>query len=345
MRRSIRLLVLKLLIGTAACGTADDADDERASEGRGNPGIGERGSRVGPDASASPAPGASAADTGVVVPVDAGQVPARAADVDTFLPLADCAQTPTASAACSAPDLFEPNDEAPLSLTAGEGCSLVPGKLASTRDIDLYSFSTTRADPVRVTLAYETTPASAVDLRVVVRDPMRNALLSSPGRADATWSWSNTFVAKKGFAYEIDVSDRGKSECQGYNLKVEPNFCTDRYEDNDAQAEAAQGIRYGETLAATLFGGDDDWYDLSAVQAAGATCIVTFPELTLKSRERLDVTFRTGAENSVLSGSLDGTSGTTSKTFTLKAGSGAAAVRLHSTERVCSPYTVVCNPL
>jgi hypothetical protein len=351
VRKSLSFLALSLLIGAAACefSTEGDEPDGGSAEGRGNGTVGPRGTAV--DPANADGGGATVRDAGTSS-TDAGgaaadaSAPTAAGDAGlSALPREQCAlPLATASVACDLPDVFEPNDEKETAVTVptGDGCFLVPGKLTPDNE-DYYRFITDRADPVLVQLAYEATASSAANIKLLVTDPMGgNAGAAGGDRADLAELATVMFVSKRGFAYTVNLYDNGNKACQGYNLRVDPNFCRDAFEDNDSRDKAARGLTYDSKLEATIFPGDDDWYDVGAIQASGARCTVA-AALTLSSPATLTFRFRSGTGSVVAAGDLSGSS--PSKTVTLPPGSAAAALEVTAGGRVCTSYSMLCTAL
>jgi hypothetical protein len=168
VRKSVSLLVLNLLLGSVACEvtTGEEDDDGVTGRGAGGGDAGERGTPVAPNnGSGNRDAGMVSTDAGSTAASDAGSTPTQdAGDAATPPASTGTAQAaelckpalPTASVACNGPDVFEPNNEkaSAIQLSTGTGCALVPGKLASGKDEDWYQFSSPRADPVRIQLAY-----------------------------------------------------------------------------------------------------------------------------------------------------------------------------------------------
>lgn len=368
MRKSMSLLVLNLLLGSVACeiSTGDEDDDDRSGQGANGRDAGNTGTPVDPNGSTTTGDaGSKTADAGSQTTADAGQTGNNggAADsgvadagpiapptpaTDTFKPLAQCGGFTTASVACDSPDLLEPNDQAAnaIALDARDGCALVAGKMSSQEDVDYYVFSSPRHDPVRLRLGYETTATGRSNIIYHVTDALGSDVSYGTGTRQAlTAVWTDAFVVKKDIAHTIRIDDNGTTSCQGYNLLIEPNFCTDSFEDNDTREASKPGLVYGTTLTATAFSDDEDWYDLTAIQTAGAKCVVTAPQITLTSKESVRWDFNRGDNSTVDWGELDSTDAGKSITFTLPAGSGAAFMRVLGYGEVCIPYTVTCSPL
>ncbi|MET0285235.1 MAG: hypothetical protein ABW352_12225 [Polyangiales bacterium] len=349
------LLVLNLALGAGACEVSTGEEDSDRTGDIRTPGDAGRVTTVAPDASNTAAVGNDAGGASDAASADAGgsgdggsTTPPAAVGSTSQAPEQCALPLPTASAACAGPDVFEPNDtkESAIDVTAASGCARVPGKLSSDREYDFYQIITPRSDPVRVELAYETTASNGVDLGFRVYTPTEvNSIASNDGRReDVTWTISDTFQSKKNFAYQVEVYDNGNlSGCQGYNLRVDPQFCTDPYEDNDSQSALAKGLAYGTPLSATVFPYDEDWYDTSALAAGGASCVIT-SDLKAGSVSRLSVsTYGTGSVNSLLDRTLDGNQ--PSVTIEVQAGVGTTALKVSASDYECTKYTVTCTPL
>jgi hypothetical protein len=353
MRKSMSLLVLNLAMGAAACELStgeEDSDRTGTVRTQGDAGrattLAPDSSRPGEDAGTSRDAAASADTT---PPGDAGTGALPPAASETSQTPAQCAlPLPTASVACAAPDVLEPNNtkEAATAIEPGTGCSLVPGKLSSHDDDDWYQFITTRSDPVRVEVAYETMPTNGVDLGFRVYAPIDGTVVADDDgrRADVTWTIADTFQSKKNFAYQVELVDFGSlTGCQGYNLRVDPQFCTDAYEDNDSQSALAKGLGYGTPLSATVFFYDEDWYDTSALATNGASCVIT-TDLKVGSISRLTVeTYGTGSAST--QSSRDANGNTPSVTIVIDPAKGTSALRVFTSEFECTQYTVTCSPL
>ncbi|HEX5661348.1 MAG TPA: hypothetical protein VFX59_29365, partial [Polyangiales bacterium] len=299
MRKSTSLLVLSLMVGAVGCelSTGDEGDDGVTGKGRNGGDGGERGAAVPPTGATngggdagkpSPAPQDAAVNA---APNDAGSPPSDAGtsvqppgSTTTFVALAQCeGVVPEASAVCGAvEDPFETNDQKAQStlVEPKEGCSVFQSKLTTGKDDDWYYFIPERTEPVRISMAYDQPPTSAAEPKFELYDATNTRLAYTDGNPlDGPWKYRYAIVVKKGVAHYVLVSDASSSNsCIPYTLRIEPSFCTDAYEDNDTKATAAKGITYGTTLEGSVFYGDSDFYDLSAIQAAGARCTITIPD-------------------------------------------------------------------
>ncbi len=359
MRKFTSLLVLNLMLGSAACELStgeDDADPDggtAAATGRGD--AGGRGTAVNPNnpsgsvtndaGTASTTTDAQTTSTDVSAPT-AGDAATSVTPPTTTTAPEQCAPLlPTASSACGAPDAFEPNDtkSAALTVDTSSGCAVVPAKLSSHSDEDWYLFSSPKSDPVQVQVAYETDATGGAKLSYRLYEATSSSyLLWRNGREDLKWTLSDATVIKKNIGYQVLVEDEGTLQgCQGYNLRVNTQYCTDAFEDNDDRSAAVAGISANTPLAATIFTGDDDWYDVTALQAQGATCTFT-AELTATSTSSLEIkTYGASASYQQWRG-LDGS--TPSLTLTLPAGQ-TSLLYLSKSGPGCLPYTVLCKPL
>lgn len=364
MRKSVSLLVLNLLLGSVACEVStgdDEADDDAKGRGRVGGDAGERGTPVAPgNGGGNRDAGTAVADTGTTTDTpagndagnDAGTTPQSDA---ATAPSGDTAQTPeqckpalpTASVACSGPDVFEPNDEkaSAIQVSTGTGCALVPGKLSSGDDYDWYLFTSPRADPVLIELAYETTPTGGAELGFqLFESTSTGTLRSQTGREDLKWTLQDTYVVKKNLGYQVMIRDDGTLQgCQGYNLRIDPQFCTDAFEDNDSRNAPAAGITAGTMISATAFSQDEDWYDLSALQATGASCAVSTDIAPTSTQELTFQTYGAGTTGVFESVSVDGIA--KSAKFTVKAGGGVSLLMVRADVAQCANYTVLCTPL
>ncbi|MET0285234.1 MAG: hypothetical protein ABW352_12220 [Polyangiales bacterium] len=371
MRKTAGLLVLNLMLGAVACEVSTGDDDEEnngTATGRGDPSGGERGRPVPPDGGGARDAGTPSGDAATATNYDAGQ-PAASGDAgsategsgdagavvtapslsDSYVALAECVARAPSNAECGATDVLEPNNirSASLLLEPRDGCAVVSSKLSTGKDEDHFQFVPERTEPVRIALAYDAPPASPAAPKFQLHDAMNTLVTYAEGTpADNVWKWTYNIVVKKGIAYYVRVYDgNGSNACTGYTLRVEPNFCTDTFEDNDTAAAATPGLAYGNTLEGTVFYQDEDFFDLSAIQAAGARCTVTLPEITLSSTETINIHFRKGNGDLVKSDKLSGASTSNALVFTLPAASGAATLRLFSDKYRCTKYSVSCVPL
>jgi len=149
------------------------------------------------------------------------------------------AQLPSPPDLCGEPDATEPSSfRHPAELTVEPTCARVSG-IAADKDEDAYRFTTGLADPVAVELSY--TSEGRADLALQIFDQgERNIARAETPRTGASERIRETLRSRAGGRYDVRVTGKNVGLCQPYNLRVDTQFCTDSFEDNDTEASATR---------------------------------------------------------------------------------------------------------
>ncbi len=171
---------------------------------------------------------------------------------------------------CLPADQAELNDdENPATLEVAPGCGYIVANLTANED-DAYAFAPEKSDPIRVELAYTT--AGTSDLEYFLRGPDgRTITTQRKDREAPREDIVSVFQATQGAQYAVEIAaTSGKAMCQSYALRVDPRWCTDAHEDNDAIERATKLSWNAQELATaegTISSNDDDFFEVTTVRA------------------------------------------------------------------------------
>lgn len=285
----------------------------KRSEGRSAPSMRDAGAVVVSDASTSTTPEGSAKDGGA-----------------------------PAVTGCSDP--YEKNDSiataSPLSFDTTNKASLQAN--VDQRGPDYYALMPVRRDPVLITASYSTAPALAW-LSMSARDTTGTTQwIKGPQKEAPSATLSGWLMPTKvGAAHHIEL-ERVTGSCIPYTLDVDLNGCTDAYEDNDYE-EQAKPIVGDQEHAATIIGGDNDWYDVSAVTATKGSCTLRYT-LAKASDLGLSVTLYDTAGETITLVNATGT-GVDKSNVVRWSGKTPGKLRVENgwTAIACLPYTLRCS--
>jgi hypothetical protein len=178
--------------------------------------------------------------------LDAARPPRRQdASVDAGPPTLDGASREACSASlaapepsvCTQPDPGEPNDERrPATLRTEDGCASLVAR-AADKDEDAYRFTALHADPVSIELLYR--DDARADLALGVYSANKLVVRSNARRSTDSELESSLFVAQPLRAYDVRVEGANLGTCVPYALRVNLDWCSDAYEDNDSAATAS----------------------------------------------------------------------------------------------------------
>lgn len=256
-RTLVRALALALTVLGACGGKGRDTDeDEGANTGDFDAGAARQ------DA-ARPLDG-SAPDTALdAAPAAPPVLPAAQADACVPGPF------PAPTDSCGTVDPTEPSSHAaPAILEVAPTCGVVQAGWLDN-DQDAYRFVARKADPVLVELSYATSARTDLDFEVrneagmTVKD-------ATEARKTAEEAQRAIFAANASTTYDVRIKGSNTSSCQRYGLRVNTQFCTDAYEDNDSD-ETAYKLAWNEQQAVevqgTIFDGDSDFFEVVSVKA------------------------------------------------------------------------------
>jgi hypothetical protein len=208
--------------------------------------------------------------------LDAQPRPARREDaaVDAGPPTLAAGQncsaalSPPDEQVCLQPDPSEPNEQrAPAQLTLDPGCASLVAR-AADKDEDAFRFSTPKADPVSLELSYR--DARRADLGFEVVDAQGQLVTRTDETRSADSEFESTIMLATAKAqYDLRVKGTYLGDCVAYALRVNRNWCTDAYEDNDSPARATQLAWNGKSveLEATSSRFEADYYEFTPEKA------------------------------------------------------------------------------
>jgi hypothetical protein len=207
-------------------------------------------------------------------------------------------------------------------------------------DHDFYEYTTTKADPVRISGSYSANPGDDIVLRRIIGPTQGASAVDETGTRSGPMAsfehWMRSPAANTSFRIHIYPSGTG---CAPYQLALDAVACTDAFEDNDDATLAAK-LPLAENVAATAFYADPDFYDLSML-AGGGMCTVTYL-VAAGTTQRLRADVFTATQGSITNGV-----GTGAATKTIVVSWPAAAVTHLSitadNDGVCQPYVVRCS--
>lgn len=171
---------------------------------------------------------------------------------------------------CLSADRAELNDESsPATLQLAPSCGYIVANLAAN-DEDAYTFMPERSDPIQLDLAYTTAGVSDLELMIRGPDGQLLATLRDPRKAPRE-DISKVVQAAAGARYVVKVAaTSGQASCQSYVLRVDPSYCTDTHEDNDALDRATK-LSWDDQERAiaqgTLSSSDHDFFEVATVRA------------------------------------------------------------------------------
>lgn len=239
-------------------------------------------------------------------------------------------------------DAYEDND---TSATAAElqldAAGVVELNASSHHiDEDFYQVVVPKSDPIRVTASYAV-PADGADLSLSVYSRVDTFLASHDKTRNALEETMSAWVDAEGAnaLYRIRIRAQG-GDCTPYKLKLEAAACTDPFEDNDNDQTLA-AIALGEDHTATIIGGDEDHYDVSALAGRAGSCTVSFA-LPASSKQVLALSAYSASGTFVTS--ADMTAGSGDKTLTVTwSDDDVRDLRVRATSHDCQPYTIRCQ--
>lgn len=207
-------------------------------------------------------------------------------------------------------------------------------------DDDFYRFVALRRDPILVRANYTVAmPTDRVNIDFVVRSADNNPVASDyDARTTASETLEDWVMPEaKGDIFHLSMYANGEV-CAPYELIVDRNACTDVYEDNDKNEEAA-AIEADTDVKANIMIGDDDVYDISKL-GKGA-CTVTFTRAT-GSTQRLSLTAYDATGGRISGGDTsDGATATATVEFRADTAK-YVRVAAHETNH-CDNYTLRCT--
>lgn len=209
-------------------------------------------------------------------------------------------------------------------------------------DEDHFLVQATRADPILFTGSYEVAGGANTDLTLWITNLTGGSLAGAQAtRTSARETWRLWVMAPSaGGLLRSEVSAAGDASCVEYDLQIDQDACTDAREDDD-EASARKPIVSGTTQYLTTFAKDDDHFDLSALKSG--TCVVSYVPQRGDNEQKIVGYLYTSSGST---GPASSTRGDAEKTLTFRWQTADQVVRLalSSSERVCQPYTIRCDP-
>lgn len=240
-------------------------------------------------------------------------------------------------------DDFEPNDtSATATPLAFKDSRAEVSAFSKWQNVDYYSVTTVRRDPVLLTLKYSS-PNDATFLSMTLHEPNGDTQwIKNPGDdvTEATLrGWMST--SGVGLAYKVEIQ-KITGQCTPYTLSAELDACTDAFEDNDTSAQA-KPLPAGQTQTATMLATDVDWYDISALGSANGSCNIRY---TLPKAADLGIAADLQGANGTIQ-LRNPADNTTEQSTTVQWTARDAPTRLKLssgfTPTNCLSYTIVCT--
>jgi len=177
---------------------------------------------------------------------------------------------PPPPATCTQPDQAEPNSHTePAELALGSSCAALTAT-TGLNDKDAYRFVSTKSDPVRIELSYRATDQTDIWLDVENAAGMTEAFGNAPLRSTEVELIRGAYKPAAGEPHVLRVRPIYEGACQSYTLRLDTQYCTDAYEDNDVEAQAAK-LTLDENGKVVVEGTshqlDSDFYEITTPKA------------------------------------------------------------------------------